>query len=101
MFVWLFVCSVKEGLESYVHSSNITYELGCEVEGTSTDGFSAALAAAQQADLTILAVGINETIEAEGRELRTPLFFMQLVFFVFSKQNETYSGLYHNNENTN
>ncbi|PWY89920.1 putative exo-1,4-beta-xylosidase xlnD [Aspergillus heteromorphus CBS 117.55] len=44
----------------------VNYALGTEISSKSTANFSAALAAAQSADVTIFAGGIDNTIEAEA-----------------------------------
>lgn len=46
-----------------------TFEFGTTVTGNTTDGFSAAVAAAQSADLVVFAGGIDElSIEREGQD---------------------------------
>ena len=60
--------SVRDGLELYVSPDNITYVQGCQVAGSSTNGFGDAVNAAKSADLTVLVVGLNQTIEAEGHD---------------------------------
>jgi len=42
------------------------YARGCEISGTSTEGFAEAVAAAKDADFVILILGINSTIEREA-----------------------------------
>ena len=44
---------------------NVTYVLGTDISTTNTNGFAAAVAAAQEADAVIYAGGIDPTIEAE------------------------------------
>lgn len=47
----------------------VTFEFGTAVTGNTTDGFSAAMAAARKADLIIFAGGIDElSIEREGQD---------------------------------
>ena len=57
--------SVRDGLELYVSSDDITYVQGCQVSDNSTNGFGDAVNAARNADLTILVVGLDQSIEAE------------------------------------
>ena len=42
------------------------YSMGCQVLGNDTSGFNAALAAAKKADIAILFVGLNQSVESEG-----------------------------------
>ena len=41
---------------------------GCDIAGTSTDGIANATAAAKNADVIILAVGIDQSQEREGKD---------------------------------
>jgi len=45
-----------------------TYEIGCQISGNDTSGFEAAITAAKNADLIVLAVGIDGAIEGEMRD---------------------------------
>ena len=64
-----FIYSVYDGLtESYFSKSQVTYELGCQINSNSTSGFGAAISAAQSSDLTILVIGINTSIEGENHD---------------------------------
>ena len=45
-----------------------TFTQGCGVTDPSTDGFNASIAAAAAADLTVLVMGLDLTVEAEGMD---------------------------------
>ncbi|KZT60440.1 glycoside hydrolase family 3 protein [Calocera cornea HHB12733] len=66
-----------QGIAPFLHSPlyalqqrgiSVTYALGTNVTSQSTAGFSAALAAAQTADLTLYIGGIDITVEAEAMD---------------------------------
>jgi len=42
------------------------YEKGCDINSTSTTGFTAAVNAAKAADYVVLVIGIDQSIEREG-----------------------------------
>jgi len=44
----------------------VNYQLGCGISSNSTAGFTAACQAAQSSDATVLVMGIDQSIEAEG-----------------------------------
>jgi beta-glucosidase len=46
--------------------TRVSYEKGCEIEGGTTEGFAAAVAAAQQSDLTIVFVGEAKEMVGEA-----------------------------------
>jgi beta-glucosidase len=54
--------SLREGLRD----GNVTYVKGCEIEGDDRSGFEAALNAAQQADVVIIAVGEKAMMSGEA-----------------------------------
>ena len=54
--------SLREGLRD----GNVTYIKGCEIEGDDRSGFEAALNAAQQADVVIIAVGEKAMMSGEA-----------------------------------
>lgn len=58
--------SIKSGIEAKVGAANVTYVMGCDINSTATAGFSAALAAATNADVVIFAGGLDATQEGEG-----------------------------------
>ncbi|KIK68702.1 glycoside hydrolase family 3 protein [Collybiopsis luxurians FD-317 M1] len=47
---------------------SVTFAAGTTITGTSTSGFSAALAAARAAELVVFAGGIDDSVEAEGMD---------------------------------
>jgi beta-D-xylosidase 4 len=50
---------------------DVTYTLGTEINSTDTSGFAAALAAGNTSDIIIFAGGIDNSIEAEGKDRPT------------------------------
>ena len=58
------VISLYEGLLARAGKANISYVKGCDISGTDQSGFPAAVAAAQQADVVIMALG--ESYEMTG-----------------------------------
>lgn len=61
------VVTPYEGLEKRVGANNLLYAQGCDVQGTSTDGFSEALSIAQKADVVVLCVGERRDMSGEAR----------------------------------
>jgi len=61
-----FLISPFQGAINAGFSATLTQ--GTTVTGTSTDGFAAALAAAQAADAIVFAGGIDESVEREGMD---------------------------------
>jgi len=51
------------GIRNY---TNVNYQPGCTMSGTSESGFAAAIAAAQTTDATVLVVGLDQSQESEG-----------------------------------
>lgn len=47
---------------------SVTYTQGCEISKNDTSGFPAALAAAAAADVVVLALGIDGSVEGEGHD---------------------------------
>ncbi len=61
------VVSIMEGLKTAASpKSRITYVKGCDIEGTTTDGFAGAIVAAQNADVVILVVGESRGMTGEA-----------------------------------
>ena len=63
--------SVLEGIKEVFVGSNITvnYAPGCaDVKCETTDGFSDAVQIAKSADYVIMVMGLDQTVEAEGRD---------------------------------
>lgn len=58
------VISLYEGLLARAGKANISFIKGCDISGTDQSGFPAAVAAAQQADVVIMALG--ESFEMTG-----------------------------------
>lgn len=61
------VVSQFEGLESRLDKNNLLYAKGCDVEGTSTDGFAEAIEVARKADVVILTVGEKRDMSGEAK----------------------------------
>lgn len=57
-----------EGFQRLDPNLKVTYVKGCDMNSTDTSGFSAAVAASQQADATIIVVGLNQDMESEGHD---------------------------------
>jgi beta-D-xylosidase 4 len=57
-------------LQAFQQASNpsftVNYAQGCDIQCASNSGFAAATAAAQSSDMTVVVVGIDQTIEDEG-----------------------------------
>jgi len=61
------IISILEGIKNRVSPQTmITYVQGCEIEGTSTDGFNEALRAAAESDVTIVVVGGRSALNEDG-----------------------------------
>lgn len=62
------VVTLKDALEARAKSDggSVVYEQGTEISGTSTDGFAAAMDAAKNADLVVLALGESSEMSGEG-----------------------------------
>merc|ERR1712190_704449 len=65
-----FIITPLQGISSYFDETaqTIHYNMGCDVNSNNTVNFSTSMEFAAQSDLTILVVGINNTIEAEGKD---------------------------------
>ncbi|KAJ9455972.1 Beta-D-xylosidase 4 [Diplonema papillatum] len=61
-----FLISPLAGLTKRV--PNTVFEYACDMNCASTAGFAAAAAAAGKADATVVVIGIDQTIEKEGRD---------------------------------
>ena len=57
---------------AWMPHANVSYSQGCTVAGSDTSGLDAAVATAAAADAVVLFLGLDETIENEGRD-RTSL----------------------------
>ena len=65
------IISVLEGINDVFVGSNVTikYASGCtDVKCETTDGFSDAVQIAKSADYVIMVMGLDQTVEAEGRD---------------------------------
>ncbi|TLX71048.1 T9SS type A sorting domain-containing protein [Labilibacter sediminis] len=62
----IYSVSPLEGIQNAIGASKVDYVQGCEINSTSTAGFSAALNAAGQADYVIYVGGLDKTQEGEG-----------------------------------
>ena len=65
-----FIITVLEGIESYTKPRNITtyFNQGCDIDSDNKSNFSISQQYAKQSDLVILVMGLNQTIESEGKD---------------------------------
>eukprot|EP01084_Bolivina_argentea_P252456 423756_1 len=65
-----FMITPLDAVQTYAKQSgiNVLYNQGIAINSNSTNGFSISEQYAKQADLTILVMGIDQTIESEGRD---------------------------------
>eukprot|EP01084_Bolivina_argentea_P306339 529359_1 len=66
-----FIYTVKTGLLQYISESeegSLIYEQGCEIDNNDTSGINDAVAAAEGADITILVMGLDKSIEGESTD---------------------------------
>lgn len=62
------IVSQWDGLQNKVgKNTKLLYAKGCEIEGTSKDGFAEAVATAQQADVVILSIGERRDMSGEAK----------------------------------
>ena len=57
--------SVRRGLEAFGSGAEILYARGCELTGDNRDGFADAIAAAEQADVAVMVMGLSQQLEGE------------------------------------
>ncbi|MGQ9515253.1 MAG: glycoside hydrolase family 3 N-terminal domain-containing protein [Thermoproteota archaeon] len=60
------VVSVLEGVRSKVSTKKVLYEKGCDIEGSSTEGFGDAMKIAKESDVTILVLGERGDMSGEA-----------------------------------
>jgi beta-glucosidase len=60
--------SPKQGLESKIDPSKISFVKGCDINSTDTSGFAAARSAASSADVVIFVGGLDPSQESEGMD---------------------------------
>ncbi len=63
-----YMISPLQGLRELLGDDRVTYAAGCDIDSTSTAGFSAALDAVAASDAVVLVVGIDQSQEKEGRD---------------------------------
>ncbi len=61
------VVSQYEGMENRVGKGNLLYAQGCEINDTSTVGFSEAISVARRADVVILSIGEKRDMSGEAK----------------------------------
>eukprot|EP01083_Nonionella_stella_P090809 253753_1 len=63
-----FIITPLDAIESYLDNTTQTlyYDPGCEIHSNDTTHFAQSIAYAKEADVTVLVMGLNNTIEAEG-----------------------------------
>ncbi len=60
-----YTITLKQGLETMLGAAHVRYAKGCEMNGTSQEGFAAALEIARGAEVVIFAGGLDNTVEGE------------------------------------
>jgi len=60
--------SLLQAISNANRGGNTTYSQGCTVTGTSTSGFADAVNTAKAADFVILALGLDQSVEAESND---------------------------------
>ena len=60
--------ALAQAVEAANAGGSVVYAQGCAVNSTDKSGFAAATAAAAGADVVVLFLGIDETIEAESHD---------------------------------
>ena len=64
-----FIITALEGVQSYLtNGQTVNFSPGCDINTNDTSNFSKSVAYASKSDLTILVMGLNETVEAEGKD---------------------------------
>ncbi|MBE0639027.1 MAG: beta-glucosidase BglX [Bacteroidales bacterium] len=58
--------TLLEGLRAKLPEMNLIFAKGCEIDGTVTDGFAEAIAAAMQSEVVILAIGEAASMSGEA-----------------------------------
>jgi beta-glucosidase len=58
--------TLLQGIKAKVPQTRINYAKGCEINGDNADGFEAALRAARESDVTIIAVGESADMSGEA-----------------------------------
>jgi beta-glucosidase len=61
-----FVVTLLEGVRAAAPSVRVSYARGCAIDGTDTSGIAAAVSAARQADVVLLAAGESEGMSGEA-----------------------------------
>lgn len=54
--------------EGFGKLTTVNYEQGCDISGSSTSGFDAAVGAAKQSDAVVMVMGLDESQESEGHD---------------------------------
>ena len=65
-----FIITALQGIQSYMvdSSQTVNYNMGCGISENSTENFTKSMELAASSDLTVLVMGINNTVEAEGKD---------------------------------
>eukprot|EP01084_Bolivina_argentea_P255709 430214_1 len=63
-----FIISILDGISEYIDPSNIVYAKGCDISSNNKSGIASAVNASKHADITILAMGLDQSIESEGHD---------------------------------
>lgn len=68
-----YLISPVQGMQAFT-SQEVTHVKGCDVACSSDSGFSAAVAAAKQANVTVLIMGLDQSRESEGHDRNSIAF---------------------------
>lgn len=61
------IVSLMEGMENHTDQTKFIYAQGCRITGTSRDGFAQAIAAAEKADVVLMAMGEAPDMTGEAK----------------------------------
>eukprot|EP01064_Diplonema_japonicum_P029489 TRINITY_DN4791_c3_g1_i1.p1 TRINITY_DN4791_c3_g1~~TRINITY_DN4791_c3_g1_i1.p1 ORF type:complete len:803 (+),score=275.66 TRINITY_DN4791_c3_g1_i1:68-2410(+) len=82
--------TIYNAIKRYNQGGSTTAAQGCSITGSSTNGFPAAMSLVEEADIVVLAIGIDESVEAESHDrtaIDLPGVQQQLVSQVLAKAN--------------
>eukprot|EP01059_Diplonema_ambulator_P036219 TRINITY_DN8956_c0_g1_i1.p1 TRINITY_DN8956_c0_g1~~TRINITY_DN8956_c0_g1_i1.p1 ORF type:complete len:793 (+),score=284.79 TRINITY_DN8956_c0_g1_i1:41-2380(+) len=63
--------TIFDAIKRYNQGGTTTAAQGCSISGTSTNGFASAIQLVKDADIVVLAIGIDQTVEAESHDRTT------------------------------
>ncbi|KAJ9453616.1 putative exo-1 [Diplonema papillatum] len=65
------VVSPKDGIKDANTGGSVMTAMGCSISGNSTSGFDEALSIVEQADIVVMMMGIDQTVEGEAHDRTT------------------------------